>query len=260
MKGASDEEKFAELGRSYGEKSLLPESTFESSVPEKIDWRVVTNWIEDSPGVDNLDRHPTGFRLIDVENLCVVRAQMPCEYACLSYVWGKDTSYQAILDTIHCLEQPNNLGIWDDSKQRNRIERSDVPATVKDAILACSALGKRFLWVDRLCILQDEDEERNPTKKEQINAMGDIYRCAFVTMVAMEGKSAADGLYGVSLDRLPRYRARIGDADFTEPVDHIDWALRNSTWNTRGWTFQEAILHHVCYSSRSTDCGTSMTT
>lgn len=219
-----------------------PYLTYESSVSEIIHWPVVRKWIEDSPKKEKLDHHPTDFRLIDVEDLCVVRAQAPCEYVCLSYVWGKDATYQATLDTIHDLERPNSLGTWNDLERRSNIERSDVPATIKDAIIACYSLGKRYLWVDRLCIVQDEDEEKNPSKKEQINAMGNIYRYAFVTIVALEGADAAHGLDGVSLGRVPHLLVRIGRKAFSEATERLDGALKRSTWNKRGWTYQEAVL------------------
>ena len=58
----------------------------------------------------------------------------------------------------------------------------------------CSGLRKRYLWVDRLCILQDDFE----LKHKRIASMGFIYASAHFTIVALAREKGDYGLPGVS--------------------------------------------------------------
>ncbi|KAF1965596.1 hypothetical protein BU23DRAFT_627281, partial [Bimuria novae-zelandiae CBS 107.79] len=64
-----------------------------------------------------------------------------------------------------------------------------LPRTIQDAIQVTSQLGYSFLWVDALCIVQDDAEEFNA----EIAKMPDIYSGAVVTIAASAANSAADG-------------------------------------------------------------------
>ncbi|RAL00736.1 HET domain-containing protein [Aspergillus ibericus CBS 121593] len=111
----------------------------------------------------------------------------PYIYAALSYVWGAtaDSYFQAKKSTIEALEAKGYLF------------ENPLPATIEDAICACRDLQIRYLWVDRLCIVQDDEGLKNA----QINAMGDIYRHSYVTLVDIEGLDMNHGLPGVMQDR-----------------------------------------------------------
>lgn len=218
------------------EEEAVAHETFEAEpiVPELIDWTEIRAKLDAHPSPAPQLPHPSGFRVIDVKLYNVVPASEGCDYVALSYVWGKSPgngTFQSSLANIHNLEQPGGLQV------------SQIPATIQDAMQACSRLGKRYLWVDRFCILQDEDN--NPTKAIQINAMGHIYRQAYVTLVALDGDGAEHGLFGVSrLKREPVYIGKFPYAGLTEAGATLDLRdlLRQSVWNSRGWTFQEAML------------------
>ncbi|GME23091.1 uncharacterized protein K452DRAFT_204684 [Neofusicoccum parvum] len=87
-------------------------------------------------------------------------------YAALSYVWGSDPDNGKLKGhMVERLESPNSL--------------DDVPKTIEDALIICSELGYQYLWVDRLCIVQDDFEK----KQGQINSMAQIFSSAAVTIV-----------------------------------------------------------------------------
>ncbi len=64
---------------------------------------------------------------------------------------------------------------------------------LSDAIKFTEMIGERYLWVDRLCIVQDDFE----AKHAQIHNMGPIYANAYFTKVAALGTSADYGLRGI---------------------------------------------------------------
>jgi hypothetical protein len=72
--------------------------------------------------------------------------------------------------------------------------------------------------------------------------MDTIYRNAEITLVAAAGKDAGHGLPGVSNDRIALPVVNFGDISILSMITHTRDAITNSTWNTRGWTYQEAIL------------------
>jgi hypothetical protein len=73
-----------------------------------------------------------------------------------------------------------------------------VPSPLLDSILLVEQLGERFLWIDRLCIMQDDEE----TKLQEINGMGRVYGNAFLAIIAATGDNAEAGLQGVHTDRI----------------------------------------------------------
>lgn len=104
-----------------------------------------------------------------------------------------------------------------------------------------SMLGKRYLWVDRLCIIQDDLENWHT----QIKRMGSIYANAYCTLVAAGGSDAEYGIAGVVKDSRPRELLR--RASINLPSLELIEVTRyppgeNSAWSHRGWTFQEQQL------------------
>jgi hypothetical protein len=76
-------------------------------------------------------------------------------------------------------------------------------------------VGERYLWVDALCIVQDNDE----SKMRDIHNMGVIYANATFTIVAADG-DASDGLTAhrdVRLSRsfIPFYEYTVSPTKFT---------------------------------------------
>jgi hypothetical protein len=90
--------------------------------------------------------------LIDVQRACLVRyvgGQIKTKYVTLSYVWGelpgvlesniKNIGHLCILGS---LDKPENF--------------SRIPRTIRDAMTLTKAMDLPYLWVDRLCIVQDD--------------------------------------------------------------------------------------------------------
>ena len=84
---------------------------------------------------------------------------------------------------------------------------SNIPPVIQNTILFLAALHDRYLWVDSLCILQNDDN----MKHRQILQMGAIYRGAVASLVGVVGANAHSRLAGVRPctrvpeDRRPQY-------------------------------------------------------
>jgi hypothetical protein len=146
-------------------------------------------------------------------------------YVALSYCWG-DPPHPFITTRI-TLENPSIVD-W-----------TLIPATIMDAVLVTRSLGIRYLWVDALCIVQDDEVD----KAEEIKRMGAIYKSATITIAAANSPDVNRGFLEdrpVAKISLPTvlpggtYGALwVGGAcpaPLQEPLD------------TRGWTLQESLL------------------
>lgn len=182
-------------------------------------------WTEDDKDRNEL---PHAMRVIDVRNNTLVEAPRDCRYVALSYVWGKVQTY------LLAKEQATTLASMSGGLI---LPVEELPLTIRDAMEAVRAIGECYLWVDSVCIAQDDLEE----KRDTIARMGYVYKCAALTIIAAAGDDANAGLYGLASS--PRYAAQV-----FEKVDGITLihcgktmlqTLRGSKWNTRAWTLQE---------------------
>ena len=207
---------------------------------ERIDVDVLRQWIAkcDSPygmppGTESsspiFQRIPS-FRLIDVVEERVVESSIRCRFLALSYVWG---GYQRFQSTK---QNQNFLG------QRCSLRDAKLPLTIRDAIDLVREIGERYLWVDSLCITQDDDDY----KMGQIRLMDQIYNNAVAVIVCATGKNAEAGLIGFrSFSRKwIQYTAVIQGlimANYAERTDSME-EIWGSKWRSRAWTFQEEML------------------
>ncbi|KAL1600618.1 hypothetical protein SLS60_007004 [Paraconiothyrium brasiliense] len=136
-------------------------------------------------------------------------------------------------------------------QRKSGITVSDMPATYQDIVQLTRELGLHYLWVDSLCICQDEraDWERESAK------MLSIYSNAYLTVAATRAKDSAEGFLNVRTERsfveLDYTRGDIyGKAlAFTLPLreelmnhDYIN--LPNEPLSKRAWGLQERVLSH----------------
>ncbi|KUJ19722.1 HET-domain-containing protein [Mollisia scopiformis] len=178
-----------------------------------------------------------GLRLIDVDDMRIVRGSTDkAYYVALSYVWGQD-----VMKTKMPLSLKSSVRIDNDGVET--IDLPDLlPRTIQDAIEVTRSVGYRYLWVDSLCIIQDDAVDRDG----QLNMMDEIYSNANLTIAAASGLHADWGLPGISR---PRHYTQRSET----VINGVELALAfpsfrdlNSSmtlnWNTRGWTLQEKLL------------------
>lgn len=181
-----------------------------------------------------------GTLLLDVISFQLVPAPINARYITLSYVWGNTTSFQTEKANLDSLTKTGGvMAVMSDIEA--------LPKVVIDAMVAVRELGERFLWVDSLCIVQDDLEK----KGAQIDQMDVIYSRAILTLVALSGKDANYRLFDATIGK------RILRETIALHIQRPEIMVRPcyptlstlqefSSYNSRGWTFQESILSLRC--------------
>ncbi|KAE8374900.1 HET-domain-containing protein [Aspergillus bertholletiae] len=149
----------------------------------------------------------------DYKNDCTVDVELPCLYIALSYVWGDSGR-----------------------KEYGRYNRR--PQVLEDLIAIAEQLKIPYVWVDKYCI-----DQTNPHKKQQqLNSMHAIYNNAYLTVVDGAGSDMHCGLSGISRPRTGgQVRVQFGGQLWISTLRNPQTSIQNSPWNSRGWTYQEAI-------------------
>jgi hypothetical protein len=177
----------------------------------------------------------------------LVRRTSRVDYAALSYCWGGD---QTVKLTTETLPQFTTAGI--PCSQDSRL-----PRTVLDAIAVTRELGLRYLWIDALCIVQNDPVQ---TRRE-IDLMPNIYQGAYITIFAARSSTVHQGfLSDLSTPgtRSHSFQIRIrGSDEPSRPGSNVcpsylrgrvvcfvdpDGSNITSPIEKRGWTFQEYLL------------------
>ncbi|KAH7071936.1 heterokaryon incompatibility protein-domain-containing protein [Paraphoma chrysanthemicola] len=158
------------------------------------------------------------IQVIDCTTRHIRPAPVNCKYAALSYVWGSSS------DTPQFSSQLPAPGL--------------VPLLIEDAMKCTREIGLRYLWIDRYCI----DQHDESTKYATIQRMDQIYRQSTITIINAAGSGADCGLAGVSTVPLRKHCvANIDGRNFSILPD-IRTEVSNSSWSSRGWTYQEGLL------------------
>ncbi|PPJ52350.1 hypothetical protein CBER1_09848 [Cercospora berteroae] len=196
------------------------------------------------------------------------------KYAALSYCWGRPGSLTLVRENYIQLT--------------NRLPWMDLAKTHQDAIAVSRELGIEYLWIDALCIIQDEPEQQTA----EIKQMATIYVNAYVTLAA---SSSEGGQVGFLRARKPTLTVSVTLSDgahfevfarevvshrtFDQGWDAIEDTMYYHESNDaeittryplfgRGWAWQERllsprVLHFTdtevvweCLDSISCECGT----
>ncbi|CAG7554650.1 unnamed protein product [Fusarium equiseti] len=184
--------------------------------------------------------------LIDVTRYCIVSSTEAFpRFVALSYTWGQTRSFRTTMSKKEQLEKPGSLNL-------PRIA-SQVPNTIRDAIELTRLLGENWLWVDSLCIVQDDPVALG----HELKQMHRIYASSFLTIIAKDGHNAdygLRGLYGISSARCTKQSivrlARDERLSFME----TNWPNSSSTiydYTQRMWTFQEQVFSKRCLTFES---------
>lgn len=214
----------------------------------------IATWIYDCDMKHQLCRHlrqsgdhpfnqneppPLPSRVLDLclsdgsEDIRLIESSGSCGlYAALSHCWGTAPLITTLRGTV--------------TARLDRIEFLHLSRTFQDAATIAREMKLRYLWIDSLCIIQDDssDWERESAR------MGDIYRNAFITIAAAGARDGSEGCF------IPRLEPILEPVCFQQtsskgeegsmwiglyPGDFIS-SVTSGPLNARGWVLQERVL------------------
>ena len=180
---------------------------------------------------------------------------MESPYAALSHCWGAKQLFTTTTSTLHL--RKTNLN-WD-----------SIPATFQDAIRVTRGLSIRYLWIDSLCIIQDDiaDWESESSK------MGAIYQGAQIVIAASASPDAEVSFlaprqtpYAKPLEL--QYKCQNGGVSIVkarpllmefpsiEPLDTRAWAFQEQWLSRRLLRYCSGELRWRCRKKESCECQT----
>lgn len=125
----------------------------------------------------------------------------------------------------------------------------ELPETLNDAIIVTRYLGIRHLWIDALCIIQDDPVDWS----QEAGKMGEIYMNASCTIAAHSASHADDGFLAKSLALVTPVRLGSEQPWVSLPGHHRS-DIDKSHLSSRGWVFQERLLSQRTITLRLADC------
>ncbi|KAH6658947.1 heterokaryon incompatibility protein-domain-containing protein [Truncatella angustata] len=166
-------------------------------------------------------------RIVETRTMTNVR------WASLSYVWGGPQEIRTTIATL-----PAN---------QKGIEVATLPKTLVDAIEVCRELTLSYLWIDALCIIQDDPGDL----LHELGCMPSIYQESYVTISAAKAVGVQEGFLNetavYTYDSLPptqiSYESRHGKLGHVLlcQFDHHR-VLLSDPIDSRAWTYQETLL------------------
>lgn len=220
--------------------SSIPQTLFSPST--QIHFDLVRDWLTECETVHDCawqaqlaraTEKPISVLLVDVEERKLVGpytiASRITPYCALSYVCGQSMVFRTSKSTLNQLRQPRALDNPD----------LGISPLFKDAMTLVHKIGQRYLWIDALCIVQDDEKQLH----DDISHMDSIYQFAILTIAVIATVDASNNIPGV----LPATRTQLPSAQihgrelFIKPVP-LHLAVLGSRYESRAWTFQERLL------------------
>jgi hypothetical protein len=199
------------------------------------------SWCKSKHSECSSDNHPPPqlpSRVIDVgsenEEPHLHISQGECApYVTLSHCWGR---VPTLITTTYTLKD-----------RKLKIPLSTLPNTYRDAVMITRGLAIKYLWIDSLCIVQDD---KNDWEKESLR-MAQVYSNAEMLIAASDAANSSEGCLH---PREPPWRVNYSPANsetrhkdpekflLVYPHPSFHHAILTACLNTRAWCLQEAAL------------------
>ncbi|KAK2773829.1 heterokaryon incompatibility protein [Colletotrichum kahawae] len=156
------------------------------------------------------------------------------EYMTLSYRWGPKPEHLLLTDNIDDLQ-----GGW---------PVKTLPQTFQDFILVARQFGVRYVWIDRLCIIQDDEKDW----KAEAPMMASVYSNSMCNVCASASDSPEGGLFrnraaksiapGIVDTTLTIAPTTSPVRCYIYPRRYWDDHLPEAPLHCRGWVYQERFF------------------
>ena len=195
----------------------------------------------------NINFLPT--RLLDVGDEYSSSVRLTCidrehttsgKYLALSHRWGSPTT-NTLFRTLK-----SNLATF-----KKAIEVADLPKTFQHAVKISRKIDIRYLWIDSLCIVQDDPKDWD----HESRLMEQVFSSAYATIAATCASGTNDGFLKVRPERLSVKMAK-GDSSYfvCEAMDSFHKDVDQADLNKRGWVLQERALSRRTIHFTETQC------
>lgn len=170
-------------------------------------------------------------------------------YIALSHCWGSSPA---------CTTTSKNIKAYQQS-----VPWEALPTTFRDAIIFTLELEVHHLWVDSLCIIQENAKDW----EVESSRMADVYQNAYLTLAATAASNGSEGCFSVKRKSVKEVQLHLKNGDCSimvrEKVKH--WRARSTNVSmqpfpllTRGWVLQERYLSprtlHFCLQELVWEC------
>jgi hypothetical protein len=203
---------------------------------------MIRSWLTGHLSEDTGEERVYPTRLLDVSHRDRIKlVQYPClsdpncnkplrvPYVALSHRWGSARHLIATSSTLAQLERG--------------IDTLTLPQTFRDAAQLTLHLGMQYLWIDALCIVQDNpDDWLHESQK-----MGDVFMNARVTLAVHCAQDDSEGflLHALAKRTALKHNVKGYAVGICLPPDP-ESDVTNSKLSKRGWVLQERFLASRC--------------
>jgi hypothetical protein len=210
---------------------------------QSLYFKLLSIWLAHCDGKHNCTPK-SGFwptRVVDVggrdnelSTIRILETESPADagYIALSHCWGKPTNE----------EKKRYCTTLENYKDRlNGFNIHNLPRTFQDVIKVVRALGLRFLWIDAICIIQEDEGDWD----KQSAKMKDVFSSAYCTIAVDSAKGWSDGF--CERESQPQFSTGIRDGDgrrmYVCNTEHdFENHVINGELNKRAWVLQERVL------------------
>jgi Heterokaryon incompatibility protein (HET) len=180
------------------------------------------------------------------------------DYIALSHCWGKDLPITTTTKT---------------KNQRTRaIEWNELPPLFQDTVIIAHRLGIKYIWIDALCILQDDKSDW----EQEASKMASVYANAYVTVAAVQAidsnqrclgprqkpvkliyKNTKGDTFVVKVRQVSDHHPLLSDgrpAEMEGPLVERAWALQEHVLCSRVLHYTSSELVFECRNMYNCEC------
>lgn len=173
-------------------------------------------------------------RVLDVQNYpfslrLIISNSKKANYVALSHCWGGKLQLRTTKETL--------------ARHQKHIFCEDLSETIRDAAWVTKALDISYLWVDCLCIIQEDEVDFD----QESRRMASVYEHSFLTIAATGARDGTGGLF-IRSPKESYVEVPCDPEDSTlgymylGPQKEPEETIFGAPLNKRGWVLQENIF------------------